>query len=685
MAERIFISYSHQDDACAKGIYRFLVRQNYNVWIDAEQIVSGQNWAGNIDEALKNADIVIAVISKNSVRRKEVLREISEALIKKEKENNINVIFVVIGNVHPSWFSGNESFNVDKIIEYLKNVQYIPLDAKGTINISAMQNLLRAINGKLIYTDGIIFNKSDDYIYEAGMPEKVYDNEAENYFYRVHASDLAPSTAIPFALDNQWLPDDVLSVDSELSGQFYKYGFESEMVQKYLGSFQMKNLLVSLMHTRQIIVNRASLLNSHNFKKLYGRDYDVNKNAFTELLKNGSIIIFLYGDNELTPYVANHPKYTTVDHSIELWNELCTEIPMYCIRENWETPIDKHRQEFVKQCTTLAFNTETNEMLSECFGLDFNTKKEFFTILKEIEMTVFLQTHIIGTGHRSTVEGYSRSSFYKSFIVAEKSNDNTNTVLNCIFDVEKPFYRELKKIIDVYYNSIFTKYFNCSALIPADIRPEDTFIYQLYLEHGNKSVGPDELEYAFSEFFKNDEILKIISRLEDDFFIDNWSIDRIVKYRNGYHWREYIELMEYITNRSTSWAVDFSEIEKLIGLFVDSVNDCKEINSELNKHILFKPAYTFRICIGSKVLDLICTENVRKLKTYPGRFLEKNQNSLSVYFIIGDSTSVKNRISDSIFPPLKIFDGKTSYMEGNAYIDEISGFLVEQCDFMWIY
>ncbi len=65
------------------------------------------------------------------------------------------------------------------------------------------------------------------------------------------------------------------------------------------------------------------------------------------------------------------------------------------IRENWETPTDKHRQEFVKHCTTLAFNTETNDMIAECFGFDLADKKEFFTILKEIEMTVFLQKHII--------------------------------------------------------------------------------------------------------------------------------------------------------------------------------------------------------------------------------------------------------------------------------------------------
>ena len=197
-------------------------------------------------------------------------------------------------------------------------------------------------------------------------------------------------------------------------------------------------------------------------------------------------------------------------------------------------------------------------------------------------------------------------------------------------------------------------------------------------------MGSDELEYAFSEFFKNENILQKIKEIGEDFYIENWSLERIVEYRKGLHWREYIELMEYITNRSTYWEVDFSDIEKLTELFVVSVNECKQVQDQ-KRCVAFGPAYTFRICIGSKVLDVICSENVRKLKTYPGIFFAKNQNSMSIQFMIGDSTSQKNKISESIFPPLKIFDGKTNYMGGNAYFEEISAFLTGQCDFMWIY
>ena len=240
-------------------------------------------------------------------------------------------------------------------------------------------------------------------------------------------------------------------------------------------------------------------------------------------------------------------------------------------------------------------------------------------------------------------------------------------------------------MIDVYYNSIFTNFFNCAALIPSDIRPEDTFIHQLYLTHGLKEVSPDELEYAFSEFFGNEAILDKIGEIGDDFYLENWSLDRIISYQEGMHWREYIELVEYITNRSTYWEVDFSDIENLIERFVESIKECPAKEGTVSKKTPFVPAYTFRICIGSKVLDIVCNRNVRKLKTYKGVLSAKTQNSLSIQFLIGDSTSERNRVSESIFLPVKIFDGKTNYIGGNSYLEELSSFLTEQCEFMWIY
>lgn len=680
---RVFISYSHQDQNTAQGISRFLSRQGYEVWIDADKLISGQDWANNINDAVAAADVFLALISRNSVRRPEVLREISDALDRNEANPDYQVLFVTIGSVHSSWFAGQNETGA-RVIDYLNRVQYVPMDAKGTISITGMQNLLRAMNGRMIYTDKPDMAKTGDYIYEAGMPEKSYDNEAENVYYRVNASDLAPSAVFPFALDNQWLPDEVMVSGSALRTPFLKKGFQAEEVQAFIDGYQMKSLFLSLIHTRQVILNRASILNSHGLQRLYYEDSghpEADRKAFSDLLRDGSIVVFLYGDHEMTPYISEMPKYDTMKKTVQEWNRLCSRVSMYCIRENWETPVDRHREEFVKQCTTLAFNVETNDMLAECLGFGMEQKKEFFEVLKEIEMTVFLQTHITGTGTRSLVKGFSRSAFYQNFIVKAKSADCPNPVLDCIFDEEKPFFLQLKKLIDVFYNSIFTNFFNCSALLP-NIRPEDTYIHQIYLKHGIKEVETDELEYAFSEFFRNEHLLSRIGEIGSAFYLSEWNLEKIVSYRNSMRWLEYVELLEYITNRSNVWKVDFSEVEKLIEVFVDSIRGMGFTQEDAGQFI---PAYTFRICIGSKVLDIVTTKNVRKLRAYPGSFSPRNQNNLTIQFILGDTTSQKNRVSDSIFAPVGVFDGKTNHIGGNAYYDEICTFLTEQWGFMWLH
>ena len=64
--------------------------------------------------------------------------------------------------------------------------------------------------------------------------------------------------------------------------------------------------------------------------------------------------------------------------------------------------------------------------------------------------------------------------------------------------------------------------------------------------------------------------------------------------------------MEYITNRSIYWKVDFSDIEKLTELFVISVNECTKVQMPQKYRAVFTPAYTFRICIGCEMWDIIC-------------------------------------------------------------------------------
>ena len=66
MSEKVFISYSHQDASCAHGIARYLTRHGCNVWIDTQNLSLGDQWASDIETALNEADIVVAILSSSS-------------------------------------------------------------------------------------------------------------------------------------------------------------------------------------------------------------------------------------------------------------------------------------------------------------------------------------------------------------------------------------------------------------------------------------------------------------------------------------------------------------------------------------------------------------------------------------------------------------------------------------------
>lgn len=65
----IFISYSRNDFAHAKKIYdRLTSIAEFNVWIDSENLLPGEEWEERIRQVISESDFVIIIISKNLER-----------------------------------------------------------------------------------------------------------------------------------------------------------------------------------------------------------------------------------------------------------------------------------------------------------------------------------------------------------------------------------------------------------------------------------------------------------------------------------------------------------------------------------------------------------------------------------------------------------------------------------------
>lgn len=93
---KIFLSYSHKDQDTAKKIVNMLRKANLNVWFDENEIQVGDSFTDKIDQAIDKSNYILPIISNNSVKSKQLNREIGIAIKEKKK-----ILPILIENVNP--------------------------------------------------------------------------------------------------------------------------------------------------------------------------------------------------------------------------------------------------------------------------------------------------------------------------------------------------------------------------------------------------------------------------------------------------------------------------------------------------------------------------------------------------------------------------------------------------------
>ena len=91
---KVFLCHAHSDAAAVYDLYRRLVQDGVDAWLDKESLLPGQDWELEIRRAVRNADIVIVCLSKRfnqaGFRQKEVRLALDTAL--KQPEGEIFII-----------------------------------------------------------------------------------------------------------------------------------------------------------------------------------------------------------------------------------------------------------------------------------------------------------------------------------------------------------------------------------------------------------------------------------------------------------------------------------------------------------------------------------------------------------------------------------------------------------------
>ena len=84
---KVFLCHSSSDKAAVLNLYKRLISEGIDAWLDQEKLLPGQDWREEIPHAVREADIVIICLSNNSITKEGYVQtEIAFALdIAKEK------------------------------------------------------------------------------------------------------------------------------------------------------------------------------------------------------------------------------------------------------------------------------------------------------------------------------------------------------------------------------------------------------------------------------------------------------------------------------------------------------------------------------------------------------------------------------------------------------------------------
>ena len=77
---RVFISYKREDEAFARRLYAEIVAWGYSPWLDVLDIPAGQGWDTAIHNGLRRADVVLGLLTPDSLNSPNVLDEWGYAL-----------------------------------------------------------------------------------------------------------------------------------------------------------------------------------------------------------------------------------------------------------------------------------------------------------------------------------------------------------------------------------------------------------------------------------------------------------------------------------------------------------------------------------------------------------------------------------------------------------------------------
>lgn len=163
----IFISYGYEDEVFARWLARKLAFYGYGVWIDQLEILGGESWVDEVDEALKERSFrVLAVLSKDSLKKPNPKKERTLALqLEKRWGMKDFLITLNLDGTDADWT--------------LSDISWIPFYEGWNHGLRRVLKKLEALNAPKIHEGnpaiaGLSLDKNEALV--GSEPETIYSN-----------------------------------------------------------------------------------------------------------------------------------------------------------------------------------------------------------------------------------------------------------------------------------------------------------------------------------------------------------------------------------------------------------------------------------------------------------------------------------------------------------------------------
>lgn len=331
-------------------------------------------------------------------------------------------------------------------------------------------------------------------------------------------ADLGTNCILPHALDDQWVPRSQLRIMETNQASLADLG---ELRLNVIHREWMRSLITA----QRIVINRSFLFRNPVITAGYTTSTD-SRNAFTELLRDGTIVLFL--TRERSPLQSEWAKESVPARAAaKALEPIIRSARAWCVRFSWNAD----NEDLIN-----AWNARFAERIKSAIHLNH---KRF---LEDVDASRYdipgfrrLLDLLPRLATPSAPVPVTRSNLYAEYIV-----EDPRDIVPGKYDFSKPYVAPLKWLFDLVYNSNLATELQLALATPVDSVHRSVVHYPNFFQDGAPSDGfdPARVRVAITETIQNALFRRDFTTGALSAF-DVLTLSQVVTIRKSEVWRKY--------------------------------------------------------------------------------------------------------------------------------------------------